>query len=155
MGNKTLSTLVLAAFLITACTLQPARYQASLENEGEIYLYLQPMPQAAHRVNFSITHVFAVRHDGSIIRLEQSFSQLKGKALLSAQRRLASSSLPPGLYKGISLQIDSASLLGEEGLTTLLIPKTSLVIEREFTIVRKTATALFVSLQEDNLISIN
>ncbi|MCP4222930.1 MAG: hypothetical protein GY773_06280, partial [Actinomycetia bacterium] len=51
------------------------------------------------------------------------------------------------------IQIGSASLLGEEGVASLLIPENPLLIEGEFTISPRRASTLFLSLGSDRLLS--
>jgi DNA-binding beta-propeller fold protein YncE len=50
------------------------------------------------------------------------------------------------LYEGISIQIGKASLLGEQGMASLLVPDEPLFIEQEFTVIRRRASTLFLSL---------
>jgi DNA-binding beta-propeller fold protein YncE len=149
--KKTFGIIALLLLLAAGCVAPTPPYQAALEKEGELRLYLQPMPQEAHRLEFSITAISAVRHDGTAIELSPSFTGLKGKELVGVQRRLASATLPPGLYDGLSIQIGGASLLGGEGAGDLLIPDDPLWIAHEFTVGRKRASALFLSLSPKNL----
>lgn len=144
---------VLLVFVAAGCAPQPRPYQPALNEEGEIHLYLQPMPQEARRLDFSISELSAIRHDGELIQLPRLFSELKGKDLVGVQKRLASAILSPGRYKGIAIRIDKASVLGEEGTADLLVPEEPQVIEQEFTVTRKRAGALFLSLGPANLIT--
>ena len=148
--KKTLGIIALLLFL-TDCVAPPPLYQAALESEGEIRLYLQPMPQEAHRLEFDITAISAVRHDGVAIPLSPSLTELKGRELVGVQKRLASGTLPPGLYDGVSIQIGAAALLGEEETADLLVPDDPLLIPHEFTVVRRRASALFLSLSPEKL----
>jgi hypothetical protein len=150
--KSALSTTALLVFLAAGCTPQPPSYKAALDKEGEIHLYLQPLPQEAHRIEFSITAVSAIRHDGGVIQLRQSLAELKAKELLTVQKRLASAPLPPGLYDGISIQIGTASLLGEQGMAALLVPDEPLFVEQEFTVIRRRASTLFLSLAPAKLL---
>ena len=144
--KSTLSIIASLVFLAAGCTPQPLPYKAALDREGELHLYLQPLPQEAYRLEFSIAAISAVRHDGGVIQLRQFLTELKAKELLSVQKHLASAPLPPGLYDGISIQIGTASLLGEQGMASLLVPDEPLFIEQEFTVVRRRANTLFLSL---------
>jgi YVTN family beta-propeller protein len=143
---------VLLASLSVACTPQLLPYEVPLETEGRIYLYLQALPQEVHRINFSITEASAIRQDGGVIPLRQSIRDLEGKQLIGRQKRLASATAPPGLYTGISIRIAAASLIGEEGEIALLAPEEPLLLEQEFTVVRKRASALFLSLDSADLV---
>ena len=149
--KKTFGIITLLLLFATGCVAPAPPYQAALEREGEIRLYLQPVPQEVHRLEFSITAISAVRHNGAAIELSPSFTELKGKDLVGLQKRLASATLPPGLYDGISIQIGEASLVGEEEGADLLVPDDPLLIAHEFTVVRKRASALFLSLSPEKL----
>lgn len=146
-------SMLLTAFVATACTPQMLAYQPALQADGELHLYLQPLPQEAYRIDFTISDISAVRSEGDAIPIPQVLSELHGKELQDAQRRLASGPLSPGVYKGLTIQLSEASLLTEEGPTALLVPQDPLFLEQEFTIVRRRATALFLSLDPTNLLS--
>jgi YVTN family beta-propeller protein len=136
-----------------ACAPQPLAYSTSLQGEGEIHLYLQPFPQEAHRLEVHIAGISALRSDGETIPLEVSFSELKGRELLGVQRRLAWAALPPGTYDGLSIEIGGASLLSDEGPADLLLPDAPLLIEEEFSVVRRRASTLFLSLDPAKLVT--
>jgi len=153
MAKKSeLGIIGLLVFLAAGCTPQPPPYKAALASDGEILLYLQPLPQEAHRIDFSITEISAVRHDGGVVPLQQFLTDLKADELLTVQKRLASAPLPPGLYEGISLRIGTASLEGEQGTAELLVPDEPLFIEKEFTVSRRRASTLFLSLAPAKLL---
>jgi YVTN family beta-propeller protein len=152
MEKSTVGVIVLLLFLGAACAPQPRAYRSALENEGELHLYLQPLPQDAHRVSFSVSAIFAVRSDGETIPLQQFMTELRGEELLTVQKRLAWGLLPPGLYKGLSMQIGAASVLGQQGMATLLIPDDPLFVEKEFTVIRRGASTLFLSLDPGKLL---
>jgi YVTN family beta-propeller protein len=110
------------------------------------------MPQEAHRLSFNIAALSALRDDGEAVPLLRLQSDLQGKDLVGVQKRLASAILSPGVYKGLMLEIDRASVLGEDGVADLLVPEEPLVIGEEFTIMRARAQTLFLSLDPANLI---
>ena len=144
---------VLLAFVAAGCAPQPRPYRPALTADGELHLYLQPIPQEAHRIDFTIPAIAAIREDGELVPLSLAFSDFAGGDLVGVQKRLASAVLPPGPYKGIVIEIDKASVLGEEGAASLLVPDEPLIVEQEFTVVRKAAHALFLSLEPDYLLS--
>lgn len=150
--TSTLGIIASLVFLAASCTPQPPPYQPALGNEGEIQLYLQPLPQEADRIAFSITAISAIRHDGGVVQLRQLLTELKPRELLTVQKRLAWATLPPGLYEGISVEIGTASLLGEHGAVDLLVPDGPLFIEQEFTVARRRANTLFLSLAPAKLL---
>jgi hypothetical protein len=148
----TFSVLVALSLLAAACVAQPARYRAALEGAGELHLYLQPMSQEVHRVNFSLSGISAVRDDGDVIQIPFSRTEFIGQEIMGAQKRLASAPLPPGTYKGLSITIEKASVRSKQLTSDLLVPEEPLRIEREFTIVRRRAHTLFLSLDAKSLV---
>ena len=153
MGRTPLAITALLATLVAACTPQLVSYQPPLDKQGGLHLYLQPLPQEAYRLDFGIAAISAVRDDGSAVELQRSLARLKASELISVQRRLASARLEPGLYKGLTVAIDTANLLGDGDPSALLVPEEPLFIEEEFTIVRKRATTLFLTLSPERLVS--
>jgi DNA-binding beta-propeller fold protein YncE len=145
--------LVALSLLAAGCMPQPPRYRAALEGAGEIHLYLQPMSQEVHRVNFSLSAISAVRDDGDVIQIPLSRTELIGQEIMGAQKRLASAPLPPGVYKGLSITIEKASVHAKELTSDLLVPEEALWIGREFTIARRRAHTLFLSLDAKRLVS--
>ena len=152
-GRIAFGGLVLLACLAAGCAPLPPPYQPALVEDGEIRLYLQPLPQKAHRITFSIDEIAAVRQDGGSVPLEQSLTLLKAEELISVQRLLASGRLPPGPYKGISIRLGASSLLGEAGPAALLVPEEPLFVEGAFTVTRRRASTLFLSLDPETLVS--
>jgi YVTN family beta-propeller protein len=152
-GRIAFGVIVLLAFLAAGCIPLPPTYRPALEGDGEIRLYLQPIPQKAYPITFSIAEIAAVRQEGGTVPLRQSLTELKAKDLIGVQRLLASAPLAPGLYEGISIQIGEASLLGEEGEAALLVPDEPLFIEGKFAVTRRRATTLFLSLDPEKLLS--
>jgi DNA-binding beta-propeller fold protein YncE len=142
----------LLAVLAAGCAPLPPAYQPALGNSGEIRVYLQPLPQEAHRIVFSVTAIGAVREGGAVVPLQQSLVEWKGKELIGKQRLVASAQLPPGAYEGLALEIAAASVISDAGPSDLLVPDEPLLVEFEFTITRRLASALFLSLAPDDLV---
>jgi YVTN family beta-propeller protein len=153
LHESTLAIAIPLAFLAAACTPQLLSYEAALGNEGEVHLYLQPIPHQDYRIDFAVTAISAIRDDGSATRLRQYPAELKAQELLTTQKRLAWARLTPGLYKGVTIEMGAASLLGEHGSNALLVPEEPLFIEEEFTVARRRATALFLTLHEEEVVS--
>jgi YVTN family beta-propeller protein len=109
-----------------------------LEEEGEIYLYLQPLPQEANRLKFTIEKIFAVSSDGREFPLDVHVHGLKGTDVRQ-QRLLASGRLPPGSYSGLSFQVKNAILKVEEGEATLRSPEEPVKTDFPFSVKRKKA----------------
>ena len=88
--------LVLA--IIGSCV--PARQTVSkmpLGDDGEIFVYLQSLPQEAGKVRFTIGEIAAFRADGSQTPLSLYFNELNGAQLAGEQKLLATGVLPPVL----------------------------------------------------------
>ena len=136
---------------VLGCAPQLASYQPALQRNGALHLYLQPLPQEAQRLVIHIAEIAAVREDGSLAPLQPLLAELKGAALMGVQRRLVSATLSPGTYRGISLHIDKASLLRDEGAADLLVPEEPLLIEEGFRVIRKAASTLFLTLDPVHL----
>jgi YVTN family beta-propeller protein len=152
IGRVFFAIAFLLSFATAGCAPMPRVYQPALHEEGEIHVYLQPLPQEAHRLEISISALYAIRDDGELTQLHRLLPELKGKDLVGVQKRLASATLSPGAYKGIAIQIGKVSVLGEEGAADLLFAEEPQTIELEFTVVRRMAEALFLTLDPANLI---
>ncbi len=142
--------LSLCLALVACVQPQVAPYEAALTKEGKLYLYLQPIPQGAYQLSYRITGISAIRDDGGEIQLEQALTEVKGKELISVQKRLAAARLPTGSYKGLSIQIGTASMVGEEGLADLLVQKEPFFIEEAFTVLRGKASTLQLSMDPES-----
>ena len=138
-------SIFLLAFFICACIPQVSNYKEPLKDEGEVFIYLQPMPQEAHKYRFSIERISAIRANGSNIPLTLSMSELKGAELAGSQKLLASGVMPPGQYRKISILVKEAYVRGEEGEAALLIPEKPVWVEHIFSITQKKATTLFLA----------
>jgi len=152
MGTRTLAVAIVLTLFAAGCAPLPPEYSPATREDGLLRLYLQPLPQEAHRLRFSITEIAAVRYDERDIGLPQSLVEFDGKGLVGLQKLLVTASLPPGSYRGISLRLGRASLLGEEGMADLLTPEEPLFIEQPFEIVRERSTTLFLSLDPERLV---
>lgn len=142
-------------FFLNACFSQGTIDKAVSEEEGKVILYLQPMPQEASSLRFSIDEIFAIRDDGLQIPLSLFIHELKGSDLAGLQKRLASGLVPSGSYEGISIKVKKAFLQGEEGEISLLIPEEPVDIEHPFRLMRKTALTLFLSFKASESIALD
>jgi YVTN family beta-propeller protein len=124
----------------------------ALTQEGEIILYLQPLPQEADRLHFEIGGLSAIRDDGSAIPVSLLLSELKGADLTGLQKLLASGAVPPGRYSGITIQIKQAFVETAEGKVALAVPEEALRVDHYFDVARQKASALFLSLNPAKMI---
>ncbi len=126
---------------LLGCEATISRLKAPLEEEGEVYLYLQPFPQEAERLRFTVEGVSVLSSDGRSFPLSLSFREIKGRDL-RRQRLLASGRLPPGSYSGLSFQAKDAFLKVEEGEAALLVPEKPVKIDFPFNVSRRKARVL-------------
>ncbi len=131
--------------LFSACQAKPVLVKPVLEEEGELLVYLQPVPQSAERLTFSLESVAAEKEGGGSYPLALSLADIGGGAV-KRQRFLASGVLPPGEYTGLSFKVRSASLRGEEGPTALLLPGEPVTIGFAFRVHKRKSSLLALEL---------
>jgi len=134
------SPLIISLFflIIVGCQAVVSTVRPPLEEEGEIYLYIQPLPQEASRLRFTVEKIFAVSSDGSEFPLDVYVHELKGTDI-KRQRLLASGRVPPGSYGGLSFLVKNAIVKTEEGEATLRSPEEPVKIDFPFNVARKKA----------------
>ena len=154
MIEKKLTSILFLLLFTTGCFPQHSvTYKAPLREEGEVVVYLQPLPQEAGNLRFFIQEIFASRDNGSEIPLPFTPRELKVGDLLGVQKFLASGVLPPGSYTGISLVIGKAFILGEEGDVALLAPEEPITVRHPFEVKRRQAATLFLSLEPSGVVT--
>ena len=124
-----------------------------LTDEGEVLVYLEPLPQEASKFSFTIGEISAVRDDGVKIPLSLYFSAINGSDLVGRQRLLATGILPPGGYTGLSVKTAQASVQSEEGEVALLVPGEPVTAPKLFQVNRRHATTLFLSLNASGIVT--
>ncbi len=147
--------LFLGLFLLltTACTPLTETINNFQPETGDFTLFLQPLPQEAHRLQFTISKLVALRADGTEIPLDLRQTGFLGDNLIGVQKKLLSVTLPPGRYLGLKIQIESATLNGEEGAVTLSPPADPILVDYPFTVRDRQAEVLFLSLSADRLVT--
>ncbi len=135
---------LLAALLLAACQAKPVLVRPALDEEGEVLVYLQPLPQDAQRLAFSVEAVAAEKEGGGSYPLAVSLPRIAG-ADVKRQRFFAAGVLPPGEYTGLSFKVAGASLRGEEGPTALLAPEAPVTIPFAFRVQKRKSTLLALS----------
>ena len=136
--KKKLIFILLTLSLLLACQAAISRLRPPLGEEGEVYLYIQPYPQEAERLRFSIEGMSAISSDGREFPLEISLREIR-PGDLRRQRLLASGRIPPGLYTGFSIKAKKAILKGEDGEADLLVPEVPVRTDFSFTVIQKRA----------------
>ena len=152
--KKTLCPMLYALCIIVllGCQAAISTLKPPLEEEGEVFLYVEPFPQEAGRLRFTLDKVFVVSHDGREFPLEISLHELKAPEMIR-QRLLASGRLPAGSYAGISFKVKRAVLKVEEGEADLLIPEAPARIDFPFSVNRKRAYVLSLTFRYAESIS--
>jgi DNA-binding beta-propeller fold protein YncE len=143
--------LACAPQVVSDPTFDSRTYPPALDSNGELHLYVQPFPPEAGSLALGIAAIAAVGPAGSLEPLLESQVDLVGADLASAQKRLASAVLAPGLYRGLSIQIAAASVAGQQGTSDLLVPTEPVVLDYPFTVSRREASALFLSLDAETM----
>jgi len=144
---------LLLFLMLAACAGPPLPVVPASPPGAGLRLYLQPLPQEAHRITLTVSNLTALKADGSEEPLLQESLVLRADELIGIQRKLFSGNLPAGRYLGLRLRIDGATLLTDEGETDLLVPAEPLLLSAEFRIEEDRTLALFLSLAPERLIT--
>jgi YVTN family beta-propeller protein len=134
--KKRLVVISLSLLILGGCQASIFRLRPPLEEEGEVYVYIQPYPQEAERLRFSIEGMSAVSGDGREIPLEVSLGEIR-PGDLRRQRLLASGRIPPGSYTGFSIKAKKAILKGEDREADLIVSDVPVRTDFPFTVIRK------------------
>ncbi len=138
--------LILSLLIVSGCQSMALQPKPALENEGEVLIYLQPLPQEADRLRFSLEGISAVREDGADFPLALSVQDF-ARAEMKRQRLVATGRLPEGTYSGLLFRVKGASLKTDEGEAALLIPEAPVKRDFLFKVERKKALVLSLALQ--------
>lgn len=146
--------LLLAMVFVSSCATPQERvsYKPPLGDQGELYFFLQPLPQEVESLSFVLSEISAVPVQGEAIPILASDMLIEGSEYVGRQKRLAAALLPPGRYKGIVLSIVRAGKETEEGEVDLLPPPSPVRLELDFSIQRGRAHALFLFLSSEFLV---
>jgi YVTN family beta-propeller protein len=139
-----LLTLSVASTVLFACQAMPSLVKPRLENEGQVFVYLQSLSPEADRLTFRLEAMTAVQGDGTTVPVPLHITEIRCKEL-RRDRLLASGELPPGQYLGFSFRVAGAILKGEEGDAVLPLADEKPMTSMPFAIARK--KALVVSLK--------
>lgn len=117
-----------------------------LDTDGELFVYLSPLPPEANRLSFSLEGMSAVREDGGTVPLTLHLEKVNG-ADAARERHLASGPLPPGPYSGLLLKVRDASLKREDGEAALLVTGEPVRAAIPFSVARRRGTVLSLALR--------
>jgi len=154
-SKETLGSILCALclfFFLCGCQATMSRLRPPLGEEGEIYLYLQPYPQEAERLRFSIEGISAVGLDGREFPFEISLRDIKASDV-RRQRLLASGRVPAGSYAGLSFKVKKAVLKVEDGEADLHIPEVPARTDFQIQVSKKRAYVVSLSFKYRESIS--
>jgi len=117
-----------------------------LADEGEVHLFLEPLPREAGHLDFAVQSVAALREDGGVVPLDLALRAVSGAGARD-QRLLASGRLPPGRYQGFLLGVGKASIEREGGRADLLVDAEPARIDRPFQVSARNATVFWLDLR--------
>jgi YVTN family beta-propeller protein len=141
------SRLLLPLLLLAGCQLPgaPGRMLPPLAaGEGDVYLYLDPLPPTAGGLSVAVASIAAIPVQGAPIPLEVLAPELSASA--SWQRLLAFGRLPSGDYQGLLVTVRRATVNSSEGVSDLLVGAEPTRVEVALTASRGRATVLALSL---------
>lgn len=102
-----------------------------LGREGEVRVYMLPLPRDAERLAFTVDAVSLVRRDEGEVPLALEQREISG-ARRHGQRLLAAARLPPGDYAGLTVKIGAATVAREGPPTRLLVDAEPIRAELSF-----------------------
>lgn len=141
--NRLVAVACLLPLLGCQATASRLRGLGPLENDGEVYLYLEPYPRGSERLAFALESAAAVASDGTAVPLELSLAEVSATSA-SWQRLLARGRLAPGPYRGFLLKVKRATLDTEGTVSDLLVPAEPVRVDASFAVVRRKAALLRV-----------
>ena len=139
--KKSFVIFLIALIFLTGCEMKPTQIKPPLEGQGEVFLYLEPFPQEAERLRFTLDGIYAVAGDGTETPLTLSFGEFR-QGDLKRQMLMASGRLPQGSYTGFSFAVKRALLKGEEGEGDLIVPEKPAKISFPFTVQKEKAVVI-------------
>lgn len=156
--SKIVHCLFLLLFTVIGCGCSSPQtrtvYTEPLGDQGELYLYLQPLPQEMQSLSFTISDISVISEEGNAIRpiLSEKMT-ISGKGSTGMQKRLVAAVLPPGRYWGVSLTIEQASISTEKGEVDLTPPAEPIRLEHKFFVLGGTSLALSMDLSSEFLVT--
>jgi YVTN family beta-propeller protein len=132
--------------LLPGCQTVQTIVKPALTEEGEVYVYITPLPQEANGLRFSLEEISAVRSDGVEVPLSISRKEFDGGEA-KRQRFVASGRLLPGLYRGLNFKAGSAFLKGETGENRLVAQEKPEFSDLPFEVRRKKGVVIDIALR--------
>ena len=145
--------ILLASWLLSACSLQIPEPVKRVDPGATLHLYLQPFPQEAEPLTMRVAMLSALRRDGLEIPLLDKPVHLSAAQQIGRQTKLLQRQLPAGDYLGLTLHIGQASITSEKGQNALLTAQDPQLLDQPFTIQPDQAATLFLTLQRHRLVT--
>ncbi len=123
-----------------------ARVLAPLQDEGELYVYLDPLPAGAERLAFTLESLSARRADGGAAAMTLLLPDVS-RIAVEGQRLLAFGRLAPAAYSGLALKVKRATLERDGRRSDLLVSPEGNPVDIPFSISRRRATIVVLSLR--------
>jgi len=140
----------LSLSLFSNCQFKDQQLKPSLEKDGEIFVYLQPLPQEAAKINFSIEDIRAIKSDETEYPISVLLSEFSDNNT-RRQRLISTGWLPPGDYIGLTFRVIKAFLKVEDKkMADLLIQDAPQKIEFNFNVNEKKATLISLLFKYNN-----
>jgi len=133
------------ALLLLGCQTGLPEPRVRLDDEGVVYLYLQPLPRDAARLRATLEGIGALHVQRGEVPLALALRELTRQDV-SRQRLLAAGPLPDGEYSGFVVRMGKASLGGPEGQSALLGPEAPVRIDYRFSVRRGEGSVVALAL---------
>jgi YVTN family beta-propeller protein len=128
--------IAVAALLVASSACSAIRAAAPvrppLGNQGEVHVYVLPLPRDAERVSFTVESASLLRRDGGEVPLRMEEQRIVGAQPRPDQRRLAAGRAPPGEYVALTLKVSSATFASDGDPSRLLVDAEPFRVELAF-----------------------
>lgn len=142
--RRAVAALVLAAGGCATTHPAPAPL-APLAGEGEVHVFLLPLPREAGALAFGVEAVALRTAAGADVPLERVTARVDGAAP-GAQRHLAWGRVPPGEYVGLALRLADASIGRDGARVRQLVGAEPVHVERALRVVAGRAGVVWLAL---------
>lgn len=143
-----LTLFVVCALLAPAPGARALAQSAPPSGDGEVAVYLQPIPPGAAPITFTITAAAAVDSRGGEVALALDLGTIS-QAENRFQRLVASGHLPAGDYGGLALTIQKATVKQARGSAPLDVPDRPIRVAVPFLVARGKAVVLWLDMADD------
>ncbi len=135
--------LLLLVLSLWCCQARHASVLAPLEEEGELFVYLQPFPQEAAGVQLTLANIAAVTIGAGETPLSLVINKMSGLEK-KRQRLLAWGRLAPGSYRGLTVSLERAQEKSEEGEVSSS-ESSEIHVDVPFSVSRRRSTVLYLT----------